>query len=128
MIFGDYARRSGPDLARLAFLLTRDAHLAVLLDVYRKWHQVQGADDVEAYVRRMTVNTYLAWTRRRSRLERPQHFGAKSAYQAGDRLLVSGVRPGDVPATRRCEIVALQRTRDYDADTSAEWWEALANR
>jgi RNA polymerase sigma-70 factor (sigma-E family) len=75
--FEEYAQQQGRALLRLAFLLTRDAHLAedlvqaALLDAYRKWTKVQAADHADAYVRRIMVNTYLGWTRRRSWLERP---------------------------------------------------------
>ena len=77
MGFEDFVQQRGPQLLRVAYLLTRDAHLAedlvqsALLEVYRKWSRVSRAQNIDAYVRRVLVNTYLDWTRRRSWRERP---------------------------------------------------------
>jgi RNA polymerase sigma-70 factor (sigma-E family) len=75
--FEQYVAARGPALVRLAFLLTRDAHLAedltqaALIDAYRHWKKVTRADHPDAYVRRILVNTHLSWARRRSHGERP---------------------------------------------------------
>lgn len=89
--FEQYVHQSGPQLLRVAYLLTRDAHLAedlvqsALLQVYRKWSKVALSRSIDAYVRRCLVNTYLDWTRRRSWTERP----------VGDELLFNTVSQVD---------------------------------
>jgi DNA-directed RNA polymerase specialized sigma24 family protein len=57
-------------LHRTAYLLCGDAHLAedlvqsTALALYRKWHRVQAADNIDAYVRRVLVNEFLGERRR----------------------------------------------------------------
>ncbi|KOX25963.1 hypothetical protein ADK67_16275 [Saccharothrix sp. NRRL B-16348] len=62
-------------MLRTAFLLTRDrGHAEDLLQTslaraWRVWRRVQG--DPEPYVRRIIVNTYATWWRRKWRAEQP---------------------------------------------------------
>jgi DNA-directed RNA polymerase specialized sigma24 family protein len=59
-------------LFRSAVVLCGDPVLGedILADVlgraYERWNQVSAADNVHAYVRRMIVNEYLEWWRRRA--------------------------------------------------------------
>jgi RNA polymerase sigma-70 factor (sigma-E family) len=75
--FEDYVAQHGPSLLRFAYVLTGDPHLAedltqaTLTDVYRHWRRVDGAQNPEAYVRRIMVNRNLGWHRRRSSAEIP---------------------------------------------------------
>jgi len=75
--FEEYASARGPALLRLALVLTGDHQLAqdltqsTLLDVFLHWRKVSRAEQPDAYVRRMMVNTYLGWRRRRWFSERP---------------------------------------------------------
>lgn len=68
------AARSRP-LLRTAYLLTRDAHLAedllqtALAKAWGSWGRVES--NPEAYVRRILVNTYSSWWRRRWNGEAP---------------------------------------------------------
>ncbi len=77
MHFEDYATARAPALMRLALVLTGDRQLAqdltqaTLLDVFVHWRRVSRADQPDAYVRRMMVNTYLGWRRRRWFREEP---------------------------------------------------------
>ena len=72
MGFDEWVGARGDALLRFAYLLCGDAYLAedlvqtVLGRAYQKWARVSGADDVDAYVRRMVVNEHLSWRRRRS--------------------------------------------------------------
>jgi RNA polymerase sigma-70 factor (sigma-E family) len=68
------AARSGA-LLRTAYLLTQDRHLAEdllqtsLAKAWRSWGRVDTSH--EAYVRRIVVNTYSTWWRRRWNCESP---------------------------------------------------------
>jgi len=71
---GFVAARSAA-LLRTAYLLTRDHALAedllqtALTKAYLAWSRVDG--DAEPYVRRILVNTYASWWRRKWNGERP---------------------------------------------------------
>ena len=73
MHFATYVQDRRQALFRFAVVLCGDPVLAedILTDVlgraYEHWDRVSAADNVHAYVRRMTVNEYLAWWRRRVR-------------------------------------------------------------
>lgn len=75
MTFDEFmAERLGP-LLIYATTLTCDPYLAqditqdVMVKVHRKWRVVSAADSPEGYVRRMIVNEFLSWRRRRSSSE-----------------------------------------------------------
>jgi len=73
--FAEFAGSRGPALVRLARGLLRDPYQAedVVQDVLAKtlvqWGRVSGADDPDAYVRRMVVNACTSWFRRAARRE-----------------------------------------------------------
>lgn len=73
--FEEFVVGASPRLLRTAFLLTRDqGHAEDLLQsalarAWRAWHRIDG--DPEPYVRRIIVNTYATWWRRRWRGEEP---------------------------------------------------------
>jgi RNA polymerase sigma-70 factor (sigma-E family) len=73
------AQRQGP-LLRFAMVLTGNAGLAedIVADVlgraYQKWARIGPMDDPNAYVRRMIVNEYTSWWRKRGRLVSQAHF------------------------------------------------------
>lgn len=75
--FEEYVTGRGPALLRLAYLLCADRHLAedltqdVLLRVHGHWRRVAALDHPDAYVKRMLLNEYLSWRRRRSSGELP---------------------------------------------------------
>lgn len=74
--FTEFVRGRGPALQRTAFLLTGDWALAedllqtALARSYLRWDRI-GLHDPDAYVRRVLVNTYSSWWRRRWRGEVP---------------------------------------------------------
>lgn len=74
--FHEYVVARQDSLLRLAWLLTTDWALAedlvqvALVKAWRRWHAL-GSGDPDAYVRRITVNTYATWWRRRWRGEVP---------------------------------------------------------
>ncbi|NUP52360.1 MAG: SigE family RNA polymerase sigma factor [Catenulispora sp.] len=69
--FGDFMAARWPALVRTAYLLTGDQHLAedlaqaTLTKVYASWKRVRRADDIDAYVRRVLVNTNAGRFRKR---------------------------------------------------------------
>lgn len=69
--FQEYMAARWPGLVRTAFLLTGDRFLAedlaqtTLTKVYAAWRRVRRADDVDAYVRRVLVNTNASRFRKR---------------------------------------------------------------
>ncbi len=78
MTFQEYVSQRGHVLMRLAHVLTGgDAHAAqdltqtTLVDVYRHWRRVRGAENSDAYVRRMMVNAHLRRLRLKSSAEIP---------------------------------------------------------
>lgn len=75
--FTEYVAGRRTHLVRAAFLLCGDAHRAedlvqaTLAKLYVAWPRVRRADVVDAYVRRMLVNSHLDESRRPWRRERP---------------------------------------------------------
>lgn len=69
--FEEFVAARGSSLLRFAFLLARNTHTAedlvqsALADAYRHWGKVHRADHPDAYVRRIVLNTYLGWRRRK---------------------------------------------------------------
>lgn len=75
--FRDYVVGRSPSLLRTAFLLTGDwQHAEDLLQtslakVYRAWGRLQDHENLDAYVRRVMVNTQTSWWRRAWKAEQP---------------------------------------------------------
>jgi RNA polymerase sigma-70 factor (sigma-E family) len=73
--FEDFVAARGNGLLRLAFLLTLDRHSAeeltqaALARAFERWGRVTSADQPDAYVRRLMINTFIDGRRRRR--ERP---------------------------------------------------------
>ncbi len=84
MDFDEYVAARGQALLRFGYVLSGDAHLAedlvqtALLKAHRHWRRVTAADQPEAYLRRMIVNSFLDHRRRRSAHEVPVDFGRPS--------------------------------------------------
>lgn len=70
--FDDFVAERTDQLLRYATALTCDPHLAkdvvqeVLLRAQQRWRRIEAADQPMAYVRRMIMNEYLSWRRRRA--------------------------------------------------------------
>jgi len=74
--FREYVAARQDSLLRLAWFLTTDWALAedlvqvALVKAWRRWHAL-GPGDPDGYVRRIVINTYATWWRRRWRGEVP---------------------------------------------------------
>jgi RNA polymerase sigma-70 factor (sigma-E family) len=75
--FREFVAARSAALLRVSFLLCGDAALAedllqtTLTKTYLAWRRLGGMESVEAYARRVLVNTATSWWRRRWRGERP---------------------------------------------------------
>jgi RNA polymerase sigma-70 factor (sigma-E family) len=75
--FAAYVRDRGEHHLRVAVLLTGDWHAAEdlvqtsLVKLYRAWPRLGVAVDLDAYLRRIMVNTQRSWWRARWRRETP---------------------------------------------------------
>jgi RNA polymerase sigma-70 factor (ECF subfamily) len=75
--FRDFVAERSVALQRTAYLLTGDWALAedlvqtALLKTYLVWRRTGGIEAVEAYARKVMLNTATSWWRRRWRGERP---------------------------------------------------------
>jgi RNA polymerase sigma-70 factor (sigma-E family) len=136
--FEEYVAGARHKLFRFAVVLCGDPVLAqdlvsnVLGRAFERWHQVDAADNVHAYVRRMVVNEYLTWRRRSARSSphadlidladragaAPDHGGA---YAERDALLGELAR---LPKQQRAAIVL----RFYEGMTDVEIAEVLGCR
>ncbi len=71
MTFDDYLAARLPALLRYAGVLTCDPHLAedlvqdVLVRAQPRWSRIDGLAQPEAYLKRMLLNEFLGWRRRR---------------------------------------------------------------
>lgn len=105
MQFEQYVNEARPRLYRFAVVLCGDPVLAgdlvtdVLGRAFERWHQVTAARDPHAYVRRMVVNEFVSWQRRRARTAPHAEIGQLADLRAS-RLGTSGPDPGDVQAER----------------------------
>ena len=128
--FEEYVAARGTSLLRFAFLLSRDAHAAedlvqsALADTYRHWRKVKRADHPDAYVRRIVLNTYLGWRRRRWTGETPVAAPESAGYapdHADDvtsrdamRQLLDGLPP------RSRAVLVLRYYEDLDDNAIAD--------
>jgi RNA polymerase sigma-70 factor (ECF subfamily) len=75
--FRDFVVGRSPSYLRTAYLLTGDwGHAEDLLQtalakVYRAWGRLRDHDNLDAYVRRVLVNTQTTWWRRAWKAEQP---------------------------------------------------------
>jgi RNA polymerase sigma-70 factor (sigma-E family) len=103
--FEQYVTDSRQRLYRFAVVLCGDTVLAgdLLTDVlgraFERWPQVSAAGDVHAYVRRMLINEFVSWQRRRVRVVPHPEVGQLADLRA-DRRGESGPDPADVHADR----------------------------
>lgn len=96
--FDAFATRNGPSLVRLGYSLTGDRRLAedlaqeALARCWIKWRAVSAADNPDAYLRRVAVNTFLSSRRRRrvseTSVARPEQLGPDPSEQVVQRQVV----------------------------------------
>ena len=135
--FEHYVRRYRRSLYRFAVVLCGDTTLGsdlvadVLGRAFERWSKVAAADDVHAYVRRMLVNEFISWSRRRARTAPHPDVGRLvdlSAPLHGSAPIDHGERYADraalqfeltrLPARQRAAIV-LRYFEDLDDDAIA---------
>jgi RNA polymerase sigma-70 factor (sigma-E family) len=112
--FEQYVTESRQRLFRFAVVLCGDTVLAgdlvtdVLGRAFERWQQVTAARDPHAYVRRMLVNEFVSWQRRRARAAPHPEIGQLADLRA-IRLGTSSPDPGDVQAERAALLDELSR-------------------
>lgn len=112
--FEQYVTESRQRLFRFAVVLCGDTVLAgdlicdVLGRVFERWPQVAAARDPHAYVRRMLVNEFVDWQRRRARAVPHPEIGRLADIRAS-RLGMSGPDPAEVEAERAALLDELSR-------------------
>jgi RNA polymerase sigma-70 factor (sigma-E family) len=112
--FERYVEESRQRLFRFAVVLCGDTVLAadlvadVLGRAFERWHQVAAASDTHAYVRRMLVNDFVSWQRRRARTVPHPEVGTLADLRAS-RLGTAGPDPVDIHAERAALLDELSR-------------------
>ena len=112
--FEQYVAESRQRLFRFAVVLCDDPVLAgdlvtdVLGRAFERWHQVTAADHPHAYVRRMLVNEFVSWQRRRVRAVPHPEVGRLADLRAS-RLGTFNPDPGDVQTERAALLDELAR-------------------
>jgi RNA polymerase sigma-70 factor (sigma-E family) len=97
--FAQFVEARERALQRTAYLLTGDWGLAedlvqtALARAWPRWERIMRRDDPQIYVRRVMVNTWITWNRRRWRGERPSARVPDTAA-AGDVAEEATVRVG----------------------------------
>ena len=114
MQFEQYVNDARQRLFRFAVVLCGDTVLAgdLLADVlgraFERWEQVSAASDVHAYVRRMLVNEYVSWQRRRARLVLYSDMGQLADLRAA-RSHNSGPSLEEIQVERNALLEELSR-------------------
>lgn len=111
--FVAFVGRRGPQHLRAAALLTGDWHAAedlvqtCLVKLYRAWPRLDSGVDLDAYLRRMLVNTHRSWWRARWRREAPVATVPDRAGEADgqDRHARAAVMRQALPARQRAVLV-----------------------
>ncbi|WP_020141663.1 SigE family RNA polymerase sigma factor [Terracoccus sp. 273MFTsu3.1] len=99
--FDDFVATRSTRLLRTAYLLTHDRALAEdlvqtsLAKAWFAWARIDGQPD--AYVRRVMVNTYSSWWRRRWN-------GEQATAELPERAAAAGHRPEDVRVDDRTDL------------------------
>lgn len=114
LAFADFVAARGQALQRTAFLLTADWAMAedllqtALARAYPRWSRIER-DDPEAYVRKVIVNTWSSWWRRKWRGERPTETLPDSAaadpYADADRRSAVAAALAALPPGQRAVVV-----------------------
>ncbi len=129
--FGQFMTARWPALVRLAYGLTGDRWLAedvaqaALASAYAAWWRVRRADDPDAYVRRILINT----SRRRFRRRRVAEQAQEPQELANSALADSAVAdPAELIGERSALLAAL---RELPARQRAivllRYWDDLSN-
>jgi RNA polymerase sigma-70 factor (sigma-E family) len=113
--FRDFVSARSAALLRVAYLVCGDLNLAedllqtTLTRTYIAWRRLDGIDSLEAYARRVLLNTATSWWRRRWRGERPTlHLPERPISDQSDRVAERDAvwrLLGTLPARQRAVIV-----------------------
>ncbi len=112
--FEQYVGEARQRLFRFAVVLCGDTVLAgdlvtdVLGRAFERWSQVAAAHDVHAYVRRMLVNEFVSWQRRRARTTPHPEVGQLADLRAS-RLGTAGPGLEDTQTERAALLDELSR-------------------
>jgi RNA polymerase sigma-70 factor (sigma-E family) len=119
--FAQFVEMREAALQRTAWLLTGDYALAqdlvqtALVRTWPRWERIQRRDDPEIYVRRVIVNTWCTWRRRRWRGEQPSEAVPDAAAPgdvASDVAVRLAVRNALGALTERQRAVVVLRIFD----------------
>lgn len=113
--FREFVAARSPALLRLAYLVCGDRNLAedllqtALARTYLAWRRLDGIDSLEAYSRRVLLNTATSWWRRRWWGERPtadlpERPVGDHSHQVVERDAIWQLL-GSLPARQRAVIV-----------------------
>jgi RNA polymerase sigma-70 factor (sigma-E family) len=112
--FGAFVAARGPALQRTAYFLTgnwdtaEDLLQTALARVYPRWSRVAG-EEPEAYIRRVLVNTWSSWWRRKWRGEvptaEPPDRPGDEPYAAVDRQAALHAALARLPRRQRAVLV-----------------------
>lgn len=126
--FDDFVVGRGPALLRLGYLLTDDRALAedvvqeAVLKVHRRWSHTAAVERPEAYVRRVMVNEFASWRRRRASTEVvgavPDRARAEAADELADRDLMWRAL-AELPRRQRVVLVLRYYEQLTDAEIAA---------
>ena len=129
MAFEEFVVARSERLLRTAYLLTRDHALAedllqtALAKAWSSWHRIEA--DPESYVRRIIVNTFATWWRRRWNGELPTEElpepGASDPARGGPDVATSTdlwAAVGRLPKRQRAVIVLRFYEDLSEADTA----------
>ncbi|MEV4833170.1 SigE family RNA polymerase sigma factor [Nonomuraea sp. NPDC049486] len=128
--FREFVAAHQQALMRTAYLLTGDAHQAedllqsALLKVFGRWFRLSRVEYPEAYARKVLLNQYISWRRRRVRAELPTADPPDRLYSSEDSTIVRLVMRRALmrlPPRQRAVIVL----RYYEDRTERETAELL---
>jgi RNA polymerase sigma-70 factor (sigma-E family) len=120
--FEGFVAARATSLRRTAYLLTQDRHLAddlvqsSLAKAWPAWSRIESSP--EAYVRRIMVNLYGQWWRRKWNGELPTETLPETSHQDDDLATAHGVRTALARLPRRQRAVIVLRF--YEDMTEAE--------
>lgn len=130
--FREFVAVRSRTLLRIAWLLTGDWHTAQdlvqtsLLKTWPRWNGLSRRDEPELYVRRVMINTYASWWRRRWNSEVPTGVltdqpGPTDAYADADLRAALLPALAQLPRRQRATIVL----RYFDDLTEAQTADVL---
>jgi RNA polymerase sigma-70 factor (sigma-E family) len=115
--FRDYVAARSPALLRTAYMLTgnrsdaEDLLQASLAKTYLAWSSIRERDSVDAYVRKIMVNTRTSWWRRRRHVSEIATDNVPETVAVGDPTAAFALHDvlwgalADLPARQRATVV-----------------------